>query len=94
MPAYLIGHVTIKDEEQWGIYVEGVARSLLPYNAETLFRGALSKVLTGEQAHQNTVVIRFPDQATLQEWYQAKEYQELIPIRDRAADVTIISYDS
>ena len=94
MPAYLIGHVTIKDAEQWGIYVEGVARSLLLYNAEILFRGTLSKVLTGEHAHQNTVVIRFPDQATLQDWYQAKEYQELVPIRDRAADVTIISYDS
>ena len=94
MAAYLIGHVTVKDTDQWEIYVEGVARSLLPYNAEILFRGKLAKVLTGEHAYQNTVVIQFPDQATLQDWYNSKEYQELVPIRDRAADVTIISYDA
>jgi uncharacterized protein (DUF1330 family) len=74
--------------------MEGVRKSLLPYSAEVIFRGKLHKVLTGEHPHQNTVVIKFPDQATLQEWYQSKEYQELIPIRDRAADVVIISYDT
>ncbi len=94
MAAYLVGHITIKDASQWEIYMEGVRNSLLPYSAEVVFRGKLHKVLSGEHSHQNTVVIRFPDQATLQEWYQSKDYQELIPIRDRAADVTIISYDT
>ena len=94
MVAYLVGHITIKDTSQWEIYMEGVRKSLLPYSAEVIFRGKLSKVLTGEHSHQNTVVIKFSDQATLQEWYNSKEYQELIPIRDRAADVVIISYDT
>ena len=94
MAAYLIGHITIKDEDQWEIYVAGVARSLAPYSAEIIFRGQVHKVLTGEHTGQNTVVIRFADQAVLQDWYNSKEYQEIIPIRDRAADVTIISYDA
>ena len=94
MTAYLVGHITIKDAGQWEIYMEGVRKSLLPYRAEVVFRGKLHKVLSGEHSHQNTVVIKFPDQTTLQEWYQSKDYQELIPIRDRAADVTIISYDT
>jgi uncharacterized protein (DUF1330 family) len=94
MAAYLVGHITIKDTSQWEIYMEGVGKSLLPFSAEVIFRGKLYKVLTGEHSHQNTVVIKFSDQATLQEWYNSKEYQELIPIRDRAADVVIISYDT
>jgi uncharacterized protein (DUF1330 family) len=93
MAAYLVGHITIKDTSQWEIYMEGVRKSLLPYSAEVIFRGTLHKVLTGEHSRQNTVVIKFSDQATLQDWYNSKGYQELIPIRDRAADVTIISYD-
>jgi uncharacterized protein (DUF1330 family) len=93
MAAYLIGHITVKDGDLWEKYVEGVGKSLLPYGSEIVFRGELYKVLTGEHSRQNTVVIRFPDQATLQEWYNSKEYQDLVPIRDRAADVTIISYD-
>ena len=94
MAAYLIGHITIKDHTSWQIYVEGVRSSLLPYEAEIIFRGRLFRVLAGKHQYENTVVIRFPDQDTLQNWYQSKEYQELIPIRDKAADVAIISYDA
>jgi uncharacterized protein (DUF1330 family) len=94
MAAYLVGHITIKDTSQWEIYMEGVRKSLLPYSAEVIFRGKLHKVLTGEHSRQNTVVIKFSAQATLQDWYNSKEYQALIPIRERAADVTIISYDT
>ena len=94
MAAYLIGHITVKDMEKWELYVAGVQKSLAPYEAEIIFRGKRNRVLTGNHVHRNTVVIRFPDQAALQSWYSSKEYQKLIPIRDQAADVVIISYDS
>ena len=94
MSAYLIGHITVKDAVQWDIYIEGVGKSLLPYSAEVIFRGKRAKVLAGEHPHENTVVIQFPDQKTLQDWHHSKEYQDLIPIRDKAADVVIISYDA
>ncbi len=94
MPAYLIGHITIKDPDKWKIYVDGVQKSLLPFEAEIVFRGRLATVLTGEHSHQHTVVIKFPDQSTLQNWYYSDSYQALIPIRNEAADVVIISYDT
>ena len=93
MSAYLIGHITIKDMDKWKIYVEGVQKSLIPFQAETLFRGTRASVLAGEYPHQHTVVIKFPDQPTLQQWYYSDAYQTLIPTRDEAADVVIISYD-
>lgn len=93
MPAYLIGHITVKDPEQWSIYVDGVKKSLLPFAAEVLFRGRLTSVLAGDLPYQLTVVIRFPDQATLQEWYHSEDYQAIIPVRDRAADVVIVAYE-
>ena len=93
MAAYLIGHITVKDAESWGKYVEGVGKSLLPYEAKVVFRGKQEKVLAGLHSHENAVVLQFPDQKTLQDWYHSKAYQELIPIRDKAADVVIISYD-
>ena len=93
MSAYLIGHITVKDTDKWKTYVDGVRKSILPFGAEVLFRGKLATVLAGEHSHQNTVVIKFPDQPTLQQWYNSDEYQGLIPIRDEAADVVITSYD-
>ena len=94
MSAYLIGHIKIKDTAQWAVYVEGVRKSLLPFAAQVVFRGKRAAVLTGEHAYENTVVIKFPDQPTLQNWYQSETYQQLIPTRDRAADVVIISFDA
>ena len=40
------------------------------------------------------VVIKFPDQHTLHAWYTSQAYQELIPIRDQAADAVLLSYDA
>jgi uncharacterized protein (DUF1330 family) len=93
MPAYLIGHITIKNIDKWQTYVEGVQKSLIPFKAEVLFRGKCATVLAGNHRHQHTVVIKFPDQPTLQQWYHSDAYQALISVRDQSADVVIISYD-
>jgi uncharacterized protein (DUF1330 family) len=94
MAAYLIGHITIKDHTSWQTYTEGVRDSLLPYEAEIIFRGRLFDVLAGEHSHENAVVIKFPNQDTLMNWYQSKEYQSLIPIRNKGAEVTILCFDA
>ena len=94
MSAYLIGHITIKNHDKWQTYVEGVQKSLITFEAEVIFRGKRTAVLAGEHPYENTVVIKFADQATLQNWYYSNSYQDLIPIRDEAADVVIISYDA
>ena len=94
MPAYLIGHITVNNPDKWKIYVAGVQNSLIPFEAEVVFRGERATVLAGEHPHQHTVVIKFPDQSTLQQWYHSDAYQALIPVRDEAADVVIISYDA
>ena len=94
MAAYLIGHITVKNPDKWKVYVEGVRKSLIAFKAEVVFRGKRATVLAGQHPHENTVVIKFPDQATLQQWYHSNDYQGLIPNRDEAADVVIISYDA
>lgn len=94
MAAYLIGHITVKDPERWKKYVAGVGRSLPPYGGELLFRGKKNSVLAGKHPHELMVAIRFPDQSNLQSWFRSGTYQALIPLRDQAADVVIVAYDS
>jgi uncharacterized protein (DUF1330 family) len=94
MPAYLIGHISVKDPDKWKTYVDGVQKSLMPFAAEIVFRGKRAAVLTGDHSYQHTVVIKFSDQQTLQQWYHSDIYQALIPVRDEAADVVIISFDT
>ena len=93
MAAYLIGQIAVRDERLWSQYVSGVAESLRPYSAKVLFRGQRFAVLAGETDRDLSVVIEFVDQQTLQAWFDSDAYQKLIPLRDQAADVTIVGYN-
>ena len=92
MSACVIGHITIRDVNKWAQYRAKVPATLAPWGAELLFRGQLAAVLSGEHAATDTVVIRFPDAAAVDGWYQSAAYQALIPLREQAADVTLLSF--
>ena len=93
MAGYLIGQITVKDPELWQRYTEGVRDSLEPFGAEVVFRGRRASLLAGEHDKELAVVIRFADQDTLLRWFWSDAYQELIPLRERAADVVIVGYE-
>ena len=92
MAAYLVGHITVKDNELWQEYMAGVGESIAPFDSKVVFRGQLVKILAGQHEHDLVVVIEFPDQSTLDNWYGSEKYQSLIPLRDKAADVVITTY--
>ena len=94
MAAYLIGHVAVKNEDLWREYVAGVQESLAPFKANILFRGKLDKVLAGQHDKDLVVVIEFYDSAILDDWFKSKKYQSLIPLRDKAANVVITTYQA
>ena len=94
MAAYLVGHITVKDDELWQKYVAGVGESLSPFESKIIFRGQLVSVLAGKHEHDLVVVIEFPDHPTLNDWYHSENYQSLIPLREEAANVVITTYEA
>lgn len=94
MPAYIIGHITIKDAAHWAAYRDRVGATIAAWGGELVFRGRTITVLNGEHPHTDTVVARFPDKAALLGWHDSPEYQALIPLRDAGADVTLVAYES
>ena len=94
MAAYLVGHITVNDNELWQEYVSGVQESLEPFESKIIFRGQLAEVLAGQHEYDLVVVIEFPDQSTLNNWYGSVKYQALIPLRDRAANIVLTTYQA
>jgi len=92
MSACVIGHISVKDEEKWAQYRAQVPATLAPWGAELLFRGQLAGVLAGQHRHTDAVVIRFPDRAAVDGWYQSAAYQALIPLRQQAADLDLLTF--
>ena len=90
--AYIIGHLTIKSPEKWAEYRSRVPATLAPWGAEVVLRGRLASVLAGEHLHTDTVVIRFPDMRSVNGWHSSPSYQALIPLRNQAAEMVLLSY--
>lgn len=94
MAAYAIGHISVKDPEQWAEYRARVPATLTQWGGEVMLRGRRVAVLSGEHPYTDSVVIRFPDAAAVAGWYGSPAYQALIPLRERAAEMLVISYES
>ena len=94
MAANVIGHITVKNPEKWGEYREKVPATLAPWGGEVMLRGRRIAVLSGAHPYTDTVVIRFPDANAAKGWYGSPAYQALIPIREQAAEMVLISYES
>jgi uncharacterized protein (DUF1330 family) len=94
MAAYVIGHINVKDPEKWIEYRGKVPATLVPWGGELILRGRRVAVLSGEHSYTDAVVIRFPDADAAAGWYSSPAYQMLIPIRNQAAEMILISYES
>jgi uncharacterized protein (DUF1330 family) len=94
MPAYVIGHIHVRDAEKWQDYVAQVGATIAAYGGEMLLRGETAKVFSGEHPFERVVVLMFSDQQSVARWNDSPEYQRLVAVRDLAADVTLVSYNA
>lgn len=93
-PGYLIGHITVKQPDLWRDYCAQVPDTLALWGASIVFRGQKTAVLNGSHPQSLTVVIRFPSAESVAAWHDSAAYQALIPLRDAAAEVVLLSYES
>lgn len=86
---YIICHITVRDPEAYKEYVEKDTPILKGLGARFIVRGGQSQVVEGE-AYQRHVVIEFPSYEAALAAYNDPDYQEVMKIRQRTADSTII----
>lgn len=94
MAAYVIGLIRVKDSAAWQEYVSQVGATIAQHGGEVLFRGAHHTALSGDHPHDLSVALRFADIAAATCWHDSPEYQRIVPIRDKGADVTLTIYSS
>ena len=91
--AYVIGHITVKDEQAWAEYRRGVPATLPEWGGELLLRGECRAVWDGTHRHTDAVVLRFASLDAATRWHQSSAYQALIPLRQKAAEVDLIVFE-
>jgi uncharacterized protein (DUF1330 family) len=92
--AYVVGHILVKNVEKWDRYRTLVPATLAPWGAELVLRGKKVAILAGEHSYSDIVVIRFPDKEVVNSWHSSPAYQSLIPLREQAAEMILLSYEA
>lgn len=93
MSAFLIFHSTVKDPERFQTYAQSVGPTLTPFDGAVVKKGKTAGVLEGAHSHQAVGILKFPDLDKAIGWYDSADYQALIPNRNEAAELTVISYE-
>lgn len=89
-PAWVIGHIRVRDASKWDRYRAAVPATLPPFGGSVLLRGTVTDVLDGRHEQTDAVVLAFPDLASARGWHASDAYQRLIPLRREAAEVELV----
>lgn len=80
-PVRFIAHFTVDDAAGYREYEKGFFPVLKPYGARFLTYDDNVTVLEGERSEGRTVIIEFPSEEVLMEWWNSPEYIELAKLR-------------
>jgi len=90
MSAYFIANIRIKDDQLMKEYNQELGDMVMRWGGEYLAVDDSPIILEGEWPHTRLVLLRFPDQETIQKWYDSEEYQRVLKMRLDASDCNTI----
>jgi uncharacterized protein (DUF1330 family) len=94
MPAYMISHVTITNQEKFQSYLAETRAVASKYGARPVAMGNQPKMLNGDRdGHQMVVVAEFESMEQLDTWHNSAEYKALEPLRDAGSIQHMVAYE-
>ena len=93
MAAFFIAQVKLKNGEKFQAYAAQTKAIFADYGAELITRGKAMGSIAGDVSHDAVAVMKFPDMQKLEAAFATDAYQAIVPLRDEAADITIVKYE-
>lgn len=93
MAVFLIAQAKINCAQSWSEYGQKAQKTLVNVGAKVIAKGTEGGLIQGVFSPSSAVIIEFESKSALNNWYSSEEYQELIPIRDAAAEVLFTTFD-
>ena len=90
-PVHFIAHFTVTDPDGYRRYEKGFFPVLKPYGATFITYDDNVTVLEGERSDGGTVIIQFPSEEVLMQWWNSPEYRELAAIRHESTTTFSVS---
>ncbi len=85
MSAYFVANISIHDKQEYDKYLASVDDVFLKFNGKYLAVDEHPCVLEGEWDYTKAVLIEFPSEKELREWYESEDYQQIVKHRLQGA---------
>lgn len=93
MSALFIANIRMRDENEYAKYLSACDEVFANFRGRYLAVAEPPIILEGSYPYTKTVVIEFPDRASLEAWYYSPEYQAILAHRLAGADCDTIAVD-
>lgn len=93
MPAYVVAAIEVTDAEAYRKYAARTPGEIARWGGRFVIRGPEPEVLEGDWPIQRLVVIEFPDKDTARRFYASSDYQELVALRQAAAQGSLALFE-
>jgi uncharacterized protein (DUF1330 family) len=90
MSVYFVAQISIFDQTSYNRYSAHFRDIFSRYQGTTLAVDNSPVVLEGEWEQRRVVLISFPDERSLLEWWESQEYQEIAKDRRAGSDAVIL----
>ncbi len=87
---YIIAQINIHDRDEYAKYGQGFAEIFRAHKGESVAFSEEPLALEGSWDFTRTVVVRFPTKQAALDWYNSKEYQEIVKHRWAASEANLV----
>lgn len=93
MAAYMIVHMTVRDEAQYQKYRDAVVPLIAKHDGRFIIRGGKAEVLEGTPDTRRMVVFEFPSMDAIRAFWNSAEYVPAKKLREGAATLDILAIE-
>jgi uncharacterized protein (DUF1330 family) len=90
MAAYVIAYLEVTDADAFQVYRKAAVPTFGPYGGKAVVVDGRFEVLEGMTQPKSIVVVEFESMEQARRWYASPEYARIIPMRQRAANASLI----
>jgi len=93
MSAYVVGQLSIKDQETFDAYRKAVPETIAAHGGRYMVRGGALSVVEGDWPLPRLVILEFPTREAAEAWYRSTAYQKVLPLRLGSSICNLIIVD-
>jgi uncharacterized protein (DUF1330 family) len=91
MAAYMIARIDITEPEQYKKYLAATPAVIARFGGKFIARGGETVTLEGPEETRRVALVEFPSLDDIKEFYSSAEYQEVMKLREGAANVSLVA---